>query len=99
MTTFPRAVLLLSLLGPLQKLQHALSHLIGRHDLLIVLNINYCRLELPSRHSAVEQDITLAIRAVLELRKEEEGHDPADDCSTSPDVTTLACEIPSGRIE
>ncbi len=47
----------------------------------------------------MEQDITLAIRAVLELRKEEEGHDPADDGSTSPDVPTLACEIPSSRIE
>ena len=73
-----------------------LSH---RNALIVVLDVNDGRLELPGGNSAVEQDVDFTVRAVLELRKEEEGRDPADASGTSPDVTALACEIPSGRIE
>jgi hypothetical protein len=67
--------------------------------LLVVLDVNNGRLELPGRDSAIEQDIAFTVRAVLELRKEEEGHNPADASGATPDVTTLACEIPPGRVE
>ena len=76
-----------------------LFHLIDRHTLLIILDVNEGGLELPGRNSAIEQDVTLTIRAVLELRKEEERHHPADASRSSPDVAALACEIPSRRIE
>ena len=36
---------------------------------------------------------------MLELRKAEVGHDPADDGGAAPDVPALAGEIPSGRVE
>ena len=36
---------------------------------------------------------------MLELRKEEESHNPADGSRTSPHVTAFAREIPSGRVE
>ena len=38
--------------------------------LLIFLNVNDGRLELPGSNLAVEQDVSLTIRAVLQLRKE-----------------------------
>lgn len=56
-------------------------------------------LELSGGDPAIEQDIALTVRAVLELGKEEEGHDPADESGAAPDVAALACQIPSGRVE
>ena len=66
---------------------------------LIILDINNNLLELPSRNPAVEQDIGFAVGAVLELRQEEVGHNPAYGSGTSPYVTALACKVPSGGIE
>jgi hypothetical protein len=73
---------------------------IARHaSLLVILDVNNSRLELPGRDLAIEQDVAFTVRAVLELRKEEVGHHPADASGASPDVTALACEIPSCRVE
>lgn len=83
----------------LQKLTKCPFHLIDRHALLIILNVNNGRLELPSRNFAIEQNVAFTVRAVLELRKKEVGHHPADASGTSPDVTALACEVPSCRVE
>ena len=73
--------------------------LISHHTLLVLLDVNNSRLELPGRNLAIEQDVHFTVRAVLELRKEEESHDPADASGSSPDVTALACQVPSGRVE
>jgi hypothetical protein len=75
------------------------SSLSDRHALLVVFDVEDGRLELPGGNLVVEQNVDLTVRAVLELRKEEVGHHPADASGTSPDVTALACEIPSGRVE
>ena len=69
------------------------------NTLFVVSNINDSRLELPGRNPAVEQDIRLTIRAILELRKEEEGRKEAHNGCTSPDISTLASEIPSSWVE
>lgn len=36
---------------------------------------------------------------MLELRKEEVGHDPADASRTTPDVTAFAGKVPPSRVE
>jgi len=74
-------------------------HLSHRHGLLVVLEVNDSRPELPGRNLALEQDVGFAVRAVLEFRKEEVGDEPADNRGTSPDVTALACEVPPSRIK
>jgi len=73
--------------------------LIDRYALLVILNVNNGRLKLPSSDLAIEQDVAFTVRAVLEFRKKEEGHHPADASGTSPDVTALACEVPSCWVE
>ena len=80
---------------PAQKLEPFSFRAIDRHPLLIILNINNRRLGLPSRSPTMEQDIALTMRAVLELRQEQEGHDPAEKSSTSPDEPALACYVSS----
>lgn len=70
-----------------------------RHTLLIVLRVNNGRFELSGCNCAVEQNITLAVRAVLELWEEEEGHNEADGSSTTPDVTALSRQVPSCWVE
>lgn len=67
--------------------------------LMVVSNINDGRLELPGRNPAVEQDIRLMISALLELRKKEQGREEAHNGYASPDVSTLAGEIPSSWVE
>lgn len=67
--------------------------------LLVLLDLNNSRPEFTRWNFAVEQDINLTVRAVLELRKEEECHDPTDKSGTSPDVSTLSSKIPSCGIE
>lgn len=67
--------------------------------LLIVSNIDDSRLELPGRDLTVEQDIKLTVRAVLELRQEEEGHNPAHTGGASPDEATLARDVPARGVE
>lgn len=67
--------------------------------LLIVAHVNDRRLELSGRNLAVEQDISLTVCAVLELRQEEVCHNPAHNSSTSPDISTLSCQVPSSRVE
>lgn len=66
---------------------------------LVILDVNDCRPELPGRHLPVEQDVRLAVGAVLELRQEEEGHHPADHGCAAPDVAALAREVPTRRVE
>lgn len=71
----------------------------NRHTLLVVLRVNNGRFELSGRNFAVEQDIALTVRAVLELREEEEGHNEANASSTTPDVTALSRQVPSRWVE
>lgn len=63
------------------------------------MDVDDGRLELPGRDLAVEQDIDLTVGAVLELRQEEEGHDPAHARRAAPDVATLARDVPACRVE
>jgi len=74
---------------------HDSRFLIDRRALLVILDVENGRSEFPGRNLSIEQNINLTIRAVLELRKEEVRHYPADKGSTSPDVTAFACEVPS----
>lgn len=67
--------------------------------LLVVLDIDEGRLELPGGNLAIEEDVELTVRAILELRKAKVGSDPADDSGASPDISTLASKVPSGRVE
>jgi hypothetical protein len=67
--------------------------------LLVVLNVDDGRLELPGCHLAVEQDIDFAVGTVLEFRKAKVRRHEADTCSGSPDVSTLSSHIPSSRVE
>jgi hypothetical protein len=68
-------------------------------SLLVITHINDSSLELPSGNLAVEQDVELAVRAVLELRQEEVRRDPADERGAAPDVAALACHVPAGGVE
>lgn len=75
---------------------------IGLHinnNLLVIFNVNNGRLELPRRNTTIEQDVTLAIGAMLELREKEEGCYPADTSSTPPYVSALSCKIPTCWVE
>lgn len=67
--------------------------------LLVILDVDDGCLELPSWNLAVEQDVALTVRAMLELGKKEVCHDPTDDSGTSPDITALARKVPSCRVE
>jgi hypothetical protein len=67
--------------------------------LVVVLHIDDSALELPRRHLAVEQDIQLAVTPALEFRQAEVSTDEAYCRSATPDVATLACQIPACRIE
>ena len=67
--------------------------------LLVIAHVDDSLLKLPSRNPAVEQDVKLAVRAVLELREEEVGHDPADKSGAAPDVAALASHVPAGGVE
>jgi hypothetical protein len=71
----------------------------NRHALVVVLDINNGALELPGRYLTVEQNVNFTVRAVLELGQEEVGHDPAENSGASPDVTTLARQIPPGWVQ
>jgi hypothetical protein len=75
------------------------SHLYPPDTLLVVPNVNGSRLEPPGGNFTAEQDVSFAVRAMLELRKEKVNHNPADGSGTSPDVISLACEIPPGRVQ
>lgn len=63
------------------------------------MDVDDGRLELPGGHLAVEQDIDLTVRAVLELGQEEEGHDPAHARGAAPDEAALARDVPPRRVE
>lgn len=67
--------------------------------LMIILDIDDSLVELPGRHLAVEENVQLAVRAMLHLRQEEVCHDPADDSGAAPDIAALATKIPARRIE
>lgn len=67
--------------------------------LLVFMDVDDGLLELPRRDFALEQDIRLTVRAVLQLRKEEVSHHPAYARSTSPDVAALSREIPPCGVE
>ena len=67
--------------------------------LFVVLDINNGRLEFACGNPPIEQNVGLAVRAMLELGKEEVSRDPADDCSTTPDIAAFACNVPSRWIE
>lgn len=54
----------------------------------MILNINNGLLELPGRNLAVGQDVAFTAGAVLELRKEEESHHPADASGIPPSGET-----------
>jgi len=66
---------------------------------VVVLDINNRLLELPRRHLAVEQDVQLAITPALQLRQAKEGRREAHSRGTAPDIPTLACEVPAGRVQ
>lgn len=68
-------------------------------SLLVVLDIDDSRLELPGRDLAVEQDVRLTVRAVLELGKAKVGRHEADDGGATPDVAALAREVPARGVE
>lgn len=84
----------------IQGLYDASLRIIENFDVLLVIsNTDNGRLELPGRDLAVEQDISLAVRTVLELRKAEVCQDPADDGSSAPDVAAFSSDVPSGRVQ
>src|SRR5690348_5072888 len=58
--------------------------------LLVVLDIDNSRLELPGRNLAVEQNIQLAVRAALELGQTKVSRYKANASCTSPDISALA---------
>lgn len=45
---------------------------------MVVFDVQNGRLELPDRNVAVQKDIDLTVRAMLQLGQEEEGDHPAD---------------------
>lgn len=63
------------------------------------MGIDDSLLELSGRDLAVEQDIRLTVRTVLELRKTKVGRNKANNSSASPDITTLASHVPASGVE
>jgi hypothetical protein len=51
------------------------------------------RRPLAGRDLAVEENVNLAVTAVLHLRQEEVCHNEAEEAGTRPDVTTLAAKV------
>lgn len=68
-------------------------------SLLVIAHVDDGLLELPSRNLAVEQNVKLAVGAVLKLGQEEVGHDPADEGGAAPDVAALASHVPAGGVK
>jgi hypothetical protein len=67
--------------------------------LLVILEINDSRLELPSGNLALEQDVHFAIRAMLELRKAEVSNDLVKNRSTTLDIPALSRKVLTRRIQ
>lgn len=63
------------------------------------MDINNSFLELPSRNLAVEQDINLTVRPMLKLRQTEVSQNPANQCSTRPNIPTLTRQVPASGVE
>ena len=61
--------------------------------LRVVADVDNSLLPLAGRNLALEQNVDLAVRSALHLRKEEESHDEAEETSTSPDVTALSAKV------
>jgi hypothetical protein len=64
-----------------------------RRSLLVILHIDNSLGPLPCGHLAREQNVNLAVRAVLHLRQEEVRDDEAEEARSGPNVTALAAEV------
>lgn len=66
---------------------------------LVVLNVNLDRLGLLDRKHAVKEMSASRYEVRLSSREEQVSHDLEDESHNSLDVTALACEISSDRVE
>jgi hypothetical protein len=89
-----RALTLHLLLSPISS-----SSSSRNYRLLLVVQFDIGRGELPSRHFTVEQNIDLSVRSVLEFRKTEVCHHETENSRPSPDESTFSAKVPTGRVE
>ena len=68
-------------------------------QLAVVVNIDDSLLPLARLNMTVEQDIDLAVRAILHLWQPDVSHGQADERGTSPDVAAFATEVSLVRVE
>lgn len=66
---------------------------------MIVVDIDNRLLPLARRYMTFEEDIDLAIRAILHLRQPNVRHDKADKPSPGPDIAAFATEVAARRVE
>lgn len=66
---------------------------------MVILDINDSLLELSCGHLTVEQNVQLAVTPALKFWQSEVCTDEAHRCSAAPDVSTLACQVPAGRVQ
>lgn len=64
-------------------------------DLVIVVDVDVCLLELAGRDVTSEEDINLSVRSILHLGNLEVGYDKADQRGRTPNVAafTTNCNI------
>jgi len=67
--------------------------------LVVVLDIDDGLLELSRRDLAVEQNVQLAITPTLEFRQAKKCASETDSSSATPDISALACKIPTSRVQ
>lgn len=61
--------------------------------LLVVVSIDGCVLPLAGLNLAAEENVDLAVGAVLHLGEPPPGHGGTDESSASPDVSALATKV------
>lgn len=66
---------------------------------MVLRNVDDSLLEMSRRHLAVEKNIQLAVTPSLEFGQAKVRADEADRRSAAPNVATLACQIPAGRVQ
>ena len=66
---------------------------------MVLRHVDDCLLEMSRWHLAVEENVQLAITPSLELGQAKVCTDEAHCRSTTPDVATLACQIPACRVQ
>jgi len=65
---------------------------------VVLRHVDDSLLELPRRNLAVEENVQLAVTPTLEFWQTKVCTDEADRCSTAPNVSTLASQVPACRV-